>query len=237
MRDLLSLDFEGTIRHVAKLGYNELEFAGVLGASRKRTRRLLAELGISSPSAHVAFSVLKTDLARTLDLCSEMNFRYLVCPWIDEHERQDANDWKRISALLNRIGETARRYRVILAYHNHDFEFMPLQSGELPYDIILERTDPDLVKLELDVYWVTKGKGDPSRYLRRFPQRFPLLHLKDMAKDGSITEVGAGVIDFVSILRAAKISGTRHYFVEQDYSADPIASITKSYLYLRGLKT
>ncbi|MGY4429609.1 sugar phosphate isomerase/epimerase [Bradyrhizobium sp. F1.13.1] len=121
-----------------------------------------------------------------------------------------------------------------LAYHNHDFEFAALPGGIQPYDVLLRRTDERLVKFELDVYWATKGNLDSARVLRANPSRFPLVHLKDMAKDGSTTELGRGTIDFASILEAARQSGVRHVLVEQDVSTDPLRSIETSIAFLRN---
>jgi sugar phosphate isomerase/epimerase len=161
--------------------------------------------------------------------------RYIVCPWLDPSERQTAADWQRICDRLNAIGERAGRASLTLAYHNHDFEFADLADGIRPYDLLLSRTDERFVKLELDVYWAAKGKVDPAPLLRAHPSRFRLVHLKDMARDGSFTEIGNGTIDFGDIIDAALQSGVQHFFVEQDVAPDPLRSIETSISNLRRL--
>jgi sugar phosphate isomerase/epimerase len=109
-------------------------------------------------------------------------------------------------------------------------------SGQLPYDILLAASDPDLVKIELDLFWIVKGGGDPLAYFAKYPGRFPLVHVKDMSADGRMVDVGRGRIPFARIFAQRKAAGIRHFFVEHDEPADPFASITASYAYLRGLR-
>src|SRR6266576_470043 len=123
------------------------------------------------------------------------------------------------------------------AYHNHDFEFAPLE-GKLPYDVLLAETDPKLVQLEVDLYWITKGGQDPLAYFARWPGRFPMVHVKDSAgpPDHRIVEVGAGKIDFKKIFAQSDQAGIKHYFVEHDEPADAFASIRASCEYLKRLE-
>ncbi|MHC2278512.1 sugar phosphate isomerase/epimerase [Bradyrhizobium diazoefficiens] len=162
-----------------------------------------------------------------------LDSRFVVCPWLDVSERQTLDDWQRICDTLNTIGELAQRSGLTLAYHNHDFEFGNLAGGIQPYDVLLSRTDERFVMFELDVYWATKGHLDSARVLRGHPSRFRLLHLKDMAKNGSTIELGHGTINFAEILEAAAESGVQHVFVEQDVSADPMRSIQTSIAFLK----
>ena len=233
VRDLLKADFEGTLRQVARLGYREVEFAGILGADVRRTRELLRDLGLAAPSLHLDYVSLRDNAGPSFDVAHVLGSRFVVCPWLDQSERQTADDWKRICDNLNTIGELASRSGLTLAYHNHDFEFANLAGGIQPYDVLLGRTDERLVTFELDVYWASKGHLDPARVLKAHPSRFRLVHLKDMAKDGSTTEIGSGALDFAKILDATFQSGVRHVFVEQDVSADPLRSIETSIGFLR----
>jgi sugar phosphate isomerase/epimerase len=125
---------------------------------------------------------------------------------------------------------------VRFAYHNHDVEF-PRMEGRIPYDVLLERADPRYVAFEMDLYWITKGGQDPLAYFSRWPGRFPLLHLKDSAGPPGhrMADVGAGVIPWKAILGRRKQAGTEHCFVERDDPPDPIASVRRSYEYLRRL--
>jgi sugar phosphate isomerase/epimerase len=236
VRDLLKVDFEGTLRKVAILGYREVEFAGILGPNVRRTSELLRSLGLTAPSLHFDYGSLRNNTKSSFDIAHLLGSRFVVCPWLDQSDRQTTEDWKRICDNLNSIGELAARSGLTLAYHNHDFEFASLAAGIQPYDVLLSRTDERFVKFELDVYWATKGSLDAARVLQGHPSRFRLVHLKDMAKDGSTTELGHGTIDFARILEAASQSGVRHVFVEQDVSADPLRSIETSIAFLRRLR-
>ncbi|MCK1554447.1 sugar phosphate isomerase/epimerase [Bradyrhizobium sp. 177] len=233
VRDLLKAEFEGILRKVARLGYREVEFAGILGPDMRRTRKLLLSLGLSAPSLHIDYGSLRDNTGSSFDIAHLLGSRFVVCPWLDQLERQTIDDWKRICDRLNRIGELAARSGLTLAYHNHDFEFAKLAGGIQPYDILLSRTDERFVKFELDVYWATKGNLDSARVLKTHPSRFRLVHLKDMARDGSTTELGNGTIDFAKILDASFRCGVQHFFVEQDASADPLQSIETSIAFLR----
>lgn len=231
--DLLKSNFEDTLRKVALFGYREVEFAGVLGSNVRTTRELLRSLALAAPSLHLDYVSLREHPGTSFDTAATLGARFVVCPWLDPPERQTVDDWKRICERLNTIGELAARSGLTLAYHNHDFEFANLPDGVRPFDLLFSRTDERFVKFELDVYWATKGGVDPASFLRAHPSRFRLVHLKDMAKDGSFTEIGNGTLDFPEIIEASLQSGVRHFFVEQDYSPDPMRSIRVSMAYLR----
>jgi sugar phosphate isomerase/epimerase len=235
VRDLLASDFEATLTKVAGLGYREVEFAGLVGDDVRRTRDLLRGLGLAAPSMHVDYAGLRSNPERSFETAGLLEARFVVCPWLEPSERRTTDDWKRICDSLNMIGERAARAGVTLAYHNHDVEFVDLANGITPYDLLLSRTDERFVKLELDVYWATKARADPAPLLRAHPSRFRLIHLKDMARDGSFTEIGNGTIDFGAVIDAALQSGVQHFFVEQDVSPDPLRSIETSIGYLRRL--
>jgi sugar phosphate isomerase/epimerase len=235
VRDLLKRDFEATMRSVAMLGYREVEFAGIFGDDVRQTRDLLRRLDLAAPSLHVDYTSLRSDPEKSFETAHILKARFVVCPWLDPPERQTTDDWKRICDRLNAIGERAGRANLTLAYHNHDFEFADLADGIRPYDLLLSRTDERFVKFELDVYWATKGKVDPAPLLRAHPSRFRLIHLKDMAKDGSFTEIGHGTIDFAAVIDASLQCGVQHFFVEQDVSPDPLRSIKTSIATLRQL--
>ena len=235
VRELLRSDFAGTLRKVALLGYREVEFAGILGDDLTRTRDLLGRLDLAAPSLHADYTSLKSNPETSFETARVLEARFVVCPWLDPSERQTADDWKRICDNLNAIGERAARAGVVLAYHNHDFEFVDLAAGVRPYDLLLSRTDERFVKFELDVYWATKAKADSAPLLRAHPSRFRLVHLKDMAGDGSFTEIGNGTLNFADIIDAALQSGVEHCFVEQDVAPDPLRSIAGSLAYLKRL--
>jgi sugar phosphate isomerase/epimerase len=138
--------------------------------------------------------------------------------------------------MLNGIGGAARSRGLVLAYHNHDFEFAPFADGTTPFRLLLTETDPRDVKLELDVYWVAKAGQGPVQYLKNGTDRIVLVHLKDLGADGSTVEVGSGVLPMEQIVRTALLAGVQHLFVEQDDSSDPLTSVAKSFQFLERLQ-
>jgi sugar phosphate isomerase/epimerase len=234
LRQELQRDFEGTLKNVAAIGYREVEFVDLFGHSPGTVRALLDRLELVTPSSHVSCSALGHRWPETLETAKILGQTFIVCPWIDPDLRSNPDGWKHAAERFNRAGEASKKLGIQFAYHNHDFEFSPV-NGRLPYDILLAETVPELVKLELDLYWITKGGQDPIEYFDRHPGRFPLVHVKDMDNKGEIADVGSGGIDFARIFARSETAGIRHYFVEHDNSVSPIASIATSYRFLRQL--
>jgi sugar phosphate isomerase/epimerase len=235
VRSLLERDYEGTLARVAGLGYRTVEFAGLYPPSSPRqTLAMLKRQGLSAPSGHASQEKLERDLPATLRTANELEHQFIVCPSVDASPLKVVGDWKRLGQRFNRIGEQVRRAGLSFAYHNHDFEFRRIE-GQIPYDVLLAETDPALVKLEIDLYWMARANRDPVAYFQKYPARFPLVHLKDMAAHGAITEVGMGTIDFRRILAHASLAGLVHCFVEHDDPQDPLRSIETSLRYLRQL--
>jgi sugar phosphate isomerase/epimerase len=154
---------------------------------------------------------------------------------IDAADRQTLDQYKRMADRFNRVGERAREVGMTFGYHNHDFEFASLE-GRIPFDVILQHTDPHLVGFEMDLFWITKGGRNPMTYFRDHPGRFPMVHVKDMGIDGAMVDVGTGRIDFAAIFAHGEQAGIEHYFVEHDNPSDPFRSVTTSYEYLRTLE-
>lgn len=234
VRREMAKDFEGTLQQIAAIGYKEVEFAGYYNRSPREVKAVLDRYGLASPAAHIPVKSLREELEQTIEAAKVVGHRYLVCPFLAPNERKSLGDYKSLTALLNRVGESCRKAGLQLAYHNHDFEFAPL-DGKLPFDLLLAETDPKLVKLELDLYWITKAKQSPAAYFNKYPGRFELFHVKDMdnTPKGSFTEVGRGVIDFKQIFAQSKKAGVKHYFVEQDETpSSPFESLKVSYAYL-----
>ena len=235
VRDALGADLEGTLRSVAAIGYREVELAGLPGVTAQAMRASLKRHGLDAPSMHASYDRLQRDFDAVLEEARILGANYLVCPSVDAEERKTAEDWKRVCQTLNRIGQVVRSRGLVLAYHNHDFEFVPFADGTTPFHLLMTETDPRDVKLELDVYWVAKAGLDPVKYLENGRDRILLLHLKDLASDGSTVEVGAGVLPMEQIVRTALLAGARHLFVEQDTAVDSLASIGSSFRFLQQL--
>ena len=236
VRTEMQKSVEATLARVARIGYKGVEFAGYFQKSPQEIRALLDADGLRSPSTHIPIEVVRDQLDATLDAAKTIGHEYVVVPWLPENLRGTLDDWRRTAELLNRSGAAAQRAGLRLGYHNHDFEFRPV-DGKLPYDVLLAETDPTLVVLEMDLYWATKAGQDPVAYFGRYPGRFHLVHVKDSkgAPEHRMTEVGSGTIDWRRIFSHREQAGIRHYFVEHDQPADPFASIEASYRYLARL--
>ena len=237
VRRELARDFEGTLARVASIGYKEVEFAGYFNRRPREVRTLLDRYGLAAPSVHVPIEVARQDWAGALAAANVIGHRYVVLPWLPPKSRRTLDDFKRLAAECNRLGEEAKRAALRFAYHNHDFEFAPL-DGRLPYDVLLAETDPANVALELDLFWITKGGQDPLKYFARYPGRFEMVHVKDASGPPERRQVyvGQGTIDFGRILGRRQQAGLRHLFVEHDDPADPLAFARTSYDYLKRLE-
>jgi sugar phosphate isomerase/epimerase len=250
VRDHMKADFDGTLAKVASIGYKEVEFAGYFGRSPQQVRAALDKNGLTSPSCHVEYALLAPDKwPGQLESAKVIGQSYIVNPWIPEELRKSDADWKRAAETFNRAGDASKKAGIQFAYHNHWFEFLPV-NGKLPYDMLLELCDPSLVKMELDLCWITVGGSDPLKYFARYPGRFPLVHVKDVktlpkistggpqnfGDTVDLTEVGSGIIDWKRIFAQSDKAGIKHYFVEHDHPKAAFESIKTSYEYLSKLR-
>lgn len=233
VRSLMAKDVEGTLAAVAEIGYREVEFTGEFGRSPGELRGTLDRLGLRAPARHVPVESLDGAWPKVLEDSATMGSEYAVVAWVPVEMRRTLDDWRRLGERFNSAGEATRRAGLRFAYHNHDFEFAELE-GKLPFDVLLEATDPSLVAIELDLYWITKGGQDPLAYLQRGSGRYALVHVKDMdsTAERGMTDPGKGIIDFPQILPVAREAGVRHYFVEHDNPADPLATARAGFEYL-----
>jgi sugar phosphate isomerase/epimerase len=254
VRGAMKSDFGGTIGKVAQIGYKEVEFAGYFDHSPKEIRAILKKDGLTAPSCHVGYDLLENKWPETLEAAQVVGHKYVVCPWIDEKQRHEPDGYKRAAELFNKAGEASSKVGIQFAYHNHNFEFAPEPAigNKLPYDYLLENTDPKLVKMEMDLCWISVGGQDPLKYFKLYPGRFPLVHVKDIKKlpklkpggpaapldveAHDLTAVGSGVINWKRIFEHSSEAGIQHYFVEQDFPVDSFDSIQKSYAYLKALR-
>jgi sugar phosphate isomerase/epimerase len=237
VRDLMKADVPGTIARVAAIGYKEVEFAGYFDRTPAQIRELIRRNGLTSPSTHLPFESLENGWQKQLDDAKTVGHHWATIAWIPEEKRRTLDDWKRHAALFNKAGAQAKAAGLRFAYHNHDFELKRV-DGQRPLDVLLSETDRSLVDFEMDIYWVKFGGGDPLDFFNRHPKRFPMVHVKDSAgpPDNKMVDVGKGTIDFRSIFAQGEKAGIKHYFVEHDQPADPIATIRNSYQYLRDLR-
>jgi sugar phosphate isomerase/epimerase len=256
VRDLMKTDFAGTIGKVASIGYKEVEFAGYFDQSPSDIRAILDKDGLAAPSCHVSMDIVQNHWPETLEAARAIGQTFIVCPWIDEKERKTADGWKRVVEIFNKAGEASQKAGIQFAYHNHWWEFGPdaALGGKLPYDYLLESSDPKLVKMEMDLGWASVAGQDPVAYFKRYPGRFPLVHVKDFKslphippdqlatysshklEEEEMTAPGSGVIDWKRIFSYSDLAGIQHYFLEHDVPKDPWATLTDGYKYLSTLR-
>jgi sugar phosphate isomerase/epimerase len=256
VRDAMKADMAGTLAKVAAVGYKEVEFAGYMNQSPKDIRAYLVKDGLSAPSAHFPADTFANKLPETLEAAHIIGHKFLVCPWTEEAIRKQPDGYKHVAEAFNKYGEACAKAGIQFAYHNHVFEFEPYPSlgGKTPYDYLLENTDAKMVKMEMDLGWATVAGQDPLTYFKRYPGRFPLVHVKDMKVvphpapseiaainmeeigKTTMTDAGSGAIDWKRIFADSEQAGIQHYYVEFDNPPDPFASIAKSYTYLAALR-
>lgn len=237
VRDETNRDFAGTLRRVAEIGYRAVEMVEGQGwddLSAADVRGLLDNAGLKAPSIHVRLDRLQSDLPGVIDECQLLGCTYLVLPWLSPEQR-DAAALDALAPHLDKMGRQCRDHGIFFAYHNHDFEFVP-SNGSYLLDRLLAATDPELVQLELDVYWAAYAGVDPVAYLQRYAGRVPLVHLKDLAADRSFAEVGDGTLDIPAIRSAAAEAGAQWYVVEHDRPTLPsLESAKRSLQNLRAM--
>jgi sugar phosphate isomerase/epimerase len=252
VREALKRDFDGTLAKIAAIGYSEVELGDFIDDPPKVLHDAFIRHGLVAPSTHVPYKSLGEDWPRVIEDSKIIGHTYIVNPWIDDEVRAQPDGWKRAAETFNRAGEISKKAGIQFAYHNHWLEFIPTADGKLPYDILLDNCDPDLVKMEMDLCWITVGGQDPVKYFARYPGRFPMVHLKDLKKipalhtvvEGrfagasmaEIADVGSGVIDWKRILSHSGQAGIKHFFVEHDNPKRPIESVRVSYEYLNRLR-
>ncbi len=236
VRDQMKADFEGTLAHIAEIGYKEVEFAGYFDHAAADVKAILNRHGLAAPSTHVAFENDEKWKA-ALDTAKTIGHEYIVMPWIPQERRKTLDDWKNFAQVFNHAAQMAHDAGIQFAYHNHDFEF-PKMDGQVPYDVLLQNTDPKLVQLEIDLYWITKAGQDPLAYFSRWPGRVPLVHVKDSAgpPEHKIVDVGQGKIEWKRIFAKREQAGIKHFFVEHDQPPQPFDDIAASYKYLSQLE-
>ncbi|HMH31523.1 MAG TPA: sugar phosphate isomerase/epimerase [Puia sp.] len=272
---LLEKDFAGTMKMVAQIGYKEIEFygpfpfstaeakehwkaiipsvgfsgSGYFGLTAKEVKKILDDNGLSSPSMHTDLSTLNDKLGEMAEAAHLLGQTYVVLP--SYKTEQNLDGYKHLADQFNKIGAHAQQLGLRFAFHNHGNGLKPLE-GKIPLDLILEQTDPKTVFLQMDIYWTTAGGVDPVAYLDKYPGRYRLMHLKDMAKqvrfsgDGGdpkqwielfpyMTDAGSGVLDLKTIIAHGQKSGVEHFILERDIVPNPEVALVKSYQYLAGL--
>ena len=243
VRNLLPKDFEGTLQQLAAAGYKEVEAAGYFDKTAADFGNALQKAGLKCVSTHHQLTQLKTQFDQLIEYGQALGLEYIICSWAGVHRdptrkgELNLDDWRYVADQFNAIGAKVKAAGMTFGYHNHIVEF-GTENGVVFFDELLKRTDPNVVKFEMDCGWVVAGGHNPVEYLSKFPERFPLLHVKDLVKepDGKWRNVvmGKGTIDYKPIFRAA--TGLKHSFIEQEeFVGDPMTELREDADYLKKL--
>jgi sugar phosphate isomerase/epimerase len=219
VRDETKQDFAGTLQRVSQIGYAGVEFAGYGNLTPAEMSALLAETKLKAVSTHLGLDALENQqLSASIRYCRDIGCSFIVLPSLPK-EWRTLEGIKGLAPRLDAIGRQCQEQGITFGYHNHDFEFTKV-DGIYLLDYLLQATDPSLVKIELDVYWVAYAGVDPVSYLQVLADRVILVHLKDMAGDRSMTEVGKGILNMQQICAFAQARGLWG-IVEHDYPQIP----------------
>ena len=243
LRDVMPADPKGVLKQVAEMGYKQIEsYEGAMGVfwGMKNTefKKYMDDLGMSIVSSHCD---IDKEFERKANEAAEIGMKYLIAPYVGPQKSID--DFKKIADKFNQRGAICKKAGIRFAYHNHDYSFKPV-DGQLPQDAMMQNTDPSLVDFEMDIYWVVTGGQDPITWLKKYPNRFRLCHLKDREKNAPLSErevsvnLGTGSIDFKEILKVAKQNGMKYYILEQEkYEVTtPLEAAKADAEYLKKLK-
>ena len=258
VREDLAKDYEGTLKKVAAAGYQEVEAAGFFNHTPQQVRQAMDAAGLRCVSAHYSHNDLAIDIEKTIAFNKALGVSYIVCsfPGIKDPSRLkdksfagqvqsfNLDDYRWNAEQFNRWGEQVKSAGMKFGYHNHTMEFRA-QDGVVPFDELIRLTDPSLVTFEMDCGWVMVGGGNPVEYLKRYPTRISMLHIKDFkatSKPASVVdppppaELGRGTLDFHPIFKAAQKANIKHYFVEQEgYDMPVFDALTIDAAFMKSL--
>jgi sugar phosphate isomerase/epimerase len=232
IRDAMAADVKGSLQKLSELGFKYLELASYAdgkfyGFAPAEFKKMADDLNMNVLSSHTqveAAGITLDNAKKMADDHAALGVKFCVQPWINEPDR-NIESYKKMIADWNQVGKIMKGVGIQFGYHNHNFEFATVDGIVPYYDVFLKEMDPDLITMELDLFWATKAGQDPIAMFQKYPGRFQLLHFKDMyhqeapffevIKD-DIAPVGAGVIDFKKILTAKDVAGMKYLFVEDD---------------------
>lgn len=243
LRDIIPADPKGTLAKVASFGYNQIEgYEGKQGMfwGMKNTefKSYLDGIGLNMVSSHVN---INENFEEKAAQAAEIGMKYLICPYVGPQKSMD--EWKKVTDKFNTCGDICKKNGIRFAYHNHAYTFKAF-SGMIPHDFVMENTNPETVDHEMDIYWVVTGGADPIEYLKKYPNRFRLCHVKDRSKTAAADEhsasvnLGTGKIDFPKILNVAKQNGMEYFILEQEKyeNSTPLKSAEVGASYLKKMQ-
>lgn len=235
VRDAMEKDFEGTLRRIAEMGYQGVEFAGYYGRTAEQVKAILEETGLTALGAHTPYDRLRDALDEEITFNQAIGNNTLIMPFLSEEDR---NRWHEIFEDIDRIGQHCKESGITFCYHNHEFELTQLLEGQPVLDAMYSKVGAEHLQMELDTCWVHYAGLDPLAYIAKYADRLPLVHWKDMVKreDGSAetVELGRGEVDVKAIADAAIKAGAAWLVVEQDYcTGNPLDCIAESMKWVR----
>lgn len=239
VRNAMAKDPERTLAAVRAIGYSDVELLwsfGNFGRTTAQVRAALANEGLRAPSAHMSAATIFVGWERSLETAKQLGHEYLIVPAFTPETDRSLDNWREWADRFNAAGAVARRAGIWLAFHNEPDHMKPI-DGKVPYDVFLERMDPSVVRLQLDVGNMLMGGGNPMQYLEKYRDRYWSFHLKDVVADrSSDTELGRGVFDFKRFLAAVPDIERKSCYVEHESSRDELASARVNFQYLRQLE-
>jgi sugar phosphate isomerase/epimerase len=226
VREKTEKDLLGTIRRLADFGYQSLQFAGFFQTPAKELKKVLDETQIKVAGAHLGLHQLQGDeFEKTLEYHRILENNLLICPVLPKELRSSRETYKKAAEILNKAGEKCKQAGFVFGYHNHNWEFDE-HDGKTGFEILCENTDPDVLKLELDCFWVKYAGFEPAEIIRQYGDRCISLHLKDMKTEGgkkTSADIGTGILDLAQYVQAGQQSGVKWFVIEQeDYDRDPM---------------
>ena len=261
VRDAMEKDFKGTLQQVKAMGYDGVEFAGLFNNSPAQVKAWCEEIGLNPISAHVPLADMLADIDKVIADYKAVGCKYIVIPYVTEERRPGGELFMQMVEEIRAIGEKCKAAGLVLLYHNHDFEFKKLESGEFGLDYLYANVPADLLQTELDQCWVKYSGQDPVAYLQKYSGRSPVVHLKDFHKEGEqegdpyaliglnegekkqntafeFRPLGKGVQDIPSIIAASEAAGSKWLIVEQDQPSmgkSPMECVAMSMEYLKSI--
>ena len=241
IREEIKKDWKSALTQLAEIGYKYIESATIFGDDLAAYKQFLKEIGLSHVAGGMGVSAFLEDNPFTefVNKAHDLEFSYAVTywPWLTDAMNITLDELKETADRLNKIGERCHKEGLSFVFHNHDKEFWPVAGDTIPFDYLLSNTDPDFVKVEIDLYWIHKGNDEPLHYFEKFPGRFPLVHVKDMdnTEERSFACVGDGIIDFPAIFEKAELAGFKHLIVEHDNPENGMECARTSWNYLQSI--
>jgi sugar phosphate isomerase/epimerase len=234
VRTEMLADATGTLKKLGQIGYQEIESAqsakgNYYGLEPKQIKQILKDQGMTLRSGHTH---IDKNWQQSIDQAAEAGQEYIICSVLPS-AGQTVENYQKSADMFNQAGEQCKKSGVLFGYHNHESEFETV-DGQVLYDVLLNRCEPGLVHMEMDLGWVIAAGKDPLNYFKKYPGRFPLWHLKDMnITEKKSVEFGKGSVDIVSLLKHGKEAGMKYYFVEQEeYATNAFDSLTYDYDWL-----